>query len=252
MFFLHIPKTSGSSTNRLLERVYGRHNFVDHAENVLPRLMDRSRPTQAVDCVTAHVPLCRWSLFRGTDAYPRVTVLRDPWARLVSHVNWIARFNHGEPMPTGKTAPALARVVAVLGQTDFADRASLMRLFEAASAEEEFTAFDNMQVRMLITGHPRATFKRLEPGDAAGAMKNLLQFRAYGFCEDRVGFEAALLAVAGAEASRDKPIHANPGTRLAMTADNDLAREVFAPWIALDQELYDAARLAAGRDDGAA
>jgi hypothetical protein len=241
MFFLHIPKTSGSSCNAMLRVAYGRLNFVDHAEVLLPDLLRGLAPTRRVDCVSAHVPMCRWVAYRGTRAYPVVTLLRDPWARLVSHINWVNKFNRGEPLPSGRSGPVVARVAAAIAATDFTRRRQVKAFRDAVMKEEEFNAFDNMQVRMLVTGSHRATFKRLEPGDAAQALEMLRSFAVVGLCEDQPGFAAAV----GQYMGRRVALPAEPANRtrpddVVLTQDNDMVREVLAGWLSLDHEIYDA------------
>jgi hypothetical protein len=241
VFFLHIPKTSGTSVNAFLARLFGADNFVDHAEYRLPALLRHRQPTLEVDCVSAHVPLCRWAGLRGTDAYARATILRDPWARLVSHVNWVDRFNHGEPLPVGATAPAIRRVVAQMAQTDYESELSLRALMAVVAAEPEFTAFDNMQVRMLLTGDHRAVFRRLTPADVDVALRALDGFAVVGLCEAQERFQRDLLAATGLDAAV-QPQHANVGRITALAPGNAVARQVLAPWMALDQEVYDIVR----------
>ena len=84
LFFLHIPKTAGSSNNVFLARLFGEDQFQAHIENLLPGLMAGEAPPLTQSCLSGHVPLWAWMLYRGSDAFDRVTLLRDPWARLVS------------------------------------------------------------------------------------------------------------------------------------------------------------------------
>jgi hypothetical protein len=239
LFFLHIPKTSGSSINRMLAGFYGETGMLTHAEYPLPHLMNGSQPTLRLDCVSGHIPLCRWDLMRGTQAYARATILRDPWARLVSHINWTNRFNHGKDLPPdSKTLPTLQKVVAQLAVTDFRDRASLQALFDTVDAETEFMPFDNMQVRMLVTGHPRANFRKPGPAELDNAVANYLACAVRGVCEDQPRFRRDLAAWLGHPPGPEIEVRENPGQKLGLTTDNRLAREVLAPWIALDEALY--------------
>jgi len=244
LVFIHIPKTSGSSCNKLLADLFGPINFIGHAEYRLPAILSGRAAPVRVDGVSAHVPLCRWSLYKGSDAYARVTVLRDPWDRLVSHINWCARFLHGKPPPNGKTAGALTRVVGVLGQTDFDRRDSLRRLMTAVRQESQyFNAFDNMQVRMLMTGPPRVAYRReIGAAETAMALANLRGFALVGICEDQGAFRQRLLALLKVAAPPAEPLRENVGGLQILSPRNALAREVLAPWVALDQVLYDAAR----------
>lgn len=241
VLFLHIPKTSGSSCNRLMLQAYGADNFIGHAEYRLPAILSRRAAPIRVDGLSAHVPLCRWSLYRGADAYACITVLRDPWARLVSHINWYARFLDGRPMPVGCTASAVRRVVQALGQTDFDSRESLRCLMaQVAQERQEVSAFDNMQVRMLMTGPPGIAARRQIGGpELAMALANLRSFALVGFCEDQAGFRAGLRDLLGLTALPEEPVHENAGRVRLLSPDNALAREVLEPWVVLDQSLYE-------------
>lgn len=245
LVFLHIPKTSGSSCNRLLADLYGADNFIGHAEYRLPGILAGKVAPVRVDGLSAHVPLCRWSLYRGSDAYARVTVLRDPWARLVSHINWHGRFLAGKALPMGRTAGAVWRVVKALQGTDFDSRKSINAFMAAVRAEScDFNAFDNMQVRMLMTGPPRVTYRpAIGTAEVAMAVENLRGFALVGFCEDQAAFRARLMALLDRPAPEAGPVRENVGNLRLLSPDNALAREVLAPWVALDQQLYDAARL---------
>lgn len=244
LVFLHIPKTSGSSCNRLLADLYGADNFIAHAEYRLPRLLSRRAPSQVADGISAHVPLCRWSLYAGSGAYGRVTMLRDPWPRLVSHINWLARFLQGHRFPKGETSLTLRRVVEALGQTDFDSRDSLLRFMAVVRREVDgFNAFDNLQVRMTILGHPRATYRPVIGGaEVAQAIANISAFDLVGVCEDQDTFRDRLVTLVESAEAPAEPPRENVGKLRLLSVDNGLAREMFAPWVALDQQLYDAAR----------
>ena len=242
VFFLHIPKTAGSSNNHFLRGLYGAHNFQDHAENLLPDLTTGRAGVLRVDCVSGHIPLWAWHLYPGAERYKRVTLLRDPWARLVSHVNWVNQFNHGMRLPRhGPGAGALAHMVGVIADTDFENRTSLGHLFEQANALQYFSSFDNYQTRMLRQGAMDAMEKRLTMADLDVACTALSGFYHFGFCEDQAGFQQGLLRKLSLPATPQK-IQANQARTKVLTPDNDIAHQVFAPWLEYDQALVGFAR----------
>lgn len=242
LFFLHIPKTAGSSINAFLRHVFGDHAVQDHVENLLPGLSARGLPALQVPCVSGHVPLWAWSLYRGTDVFDRATVLRRPWDRLVSHVNWTARYvSGGERLPPGAGGQALSRVAALAAETDFEKLSSLRVFMNAVKRERYFSSFDNYQVRMLRTGRMDAMDKRMEEADLTVAGAELTQFAYIGFCEDQESFQRAVMArykVSG----QPLPVHRNSGRVRMLSLENTLAREVFAPWLEYDMALYGFAR----------
>ena len=241
IFFLHIPKTSGSSTNAFLRALYGKGAVVEHVEYQLPDLLAGRRVAIRAPCVSGHVPLWAWRLYRGAEHYACVTILRDPWARLVSHVNWVAKYAAGAKLPPGAGGVALGRVAALVEATDFESVAGLRKLMIAVKAEPNFASFDNYQVRMLRAWRMDAMEGRLGDADLSVAEAELASFLHVGFCEDQAAFQADLMSKLGKRAEVT-PIRANRASVHRLRADNLLAREVFAPWLELDQGLYGFAR----------
>ena len=238
IFFLHIPKTAGSSNNAFLRHLYGAGNFQDHAENSLPGLSDGTQGPLRVDCVSGHIPLWAWHLYPGSEDYARVTLLRSPWDRVVSHINWVNMHNHGMRAPThGKGAADLRRMIGVVAETDFNNRRSLVMLLNQVRQLRYFSSFDNYQVRMLRQGAMDAMEKTLRAADLDAAMDALSGFFHIGFAHEQAAFQQGLLAKLGVNA-QPLPRKTNVGRFKALHADNDLAREVLSPWFELDQALY--------------
>lgn len=247
VFFLHIPRTSGGSFTRYLSRLWGEGSVTAGAEAMLPQLMSRRGETCVTDVVAGHVPLVRWEFFNGSSAYRRVTVLRDPWARLVSQINWIGRFNDGEPVPEGPAASSIRAMAAALAKTDFASRPSIERLVRLWSPVEG--GFDNLQVRMLLTGSMAAMVKVLTPRDVDKALQNLESFAVVGFCEDQAGLQRKLGGLAGVKLAPMVTFE-NAGKPSLLSVRNDLAREALEPWFILDAELYQRAKSIVARQPG--
>lgn len=238
VFFLHIPKTAGSSNNEFLRSLYGVANFQAHAEVLLPRLTAHDMPALRVDGISGHIPLWAWDLYEGAENYARVTLLRDPWARVVSHINWVNLFNHGMPPPRhGPGAADLAVMIDALAMTDFEDRRSLQSLFDVARQLPYFNSFDNYQTRMLRVGAMDAMEKTLTAADVDAAQGALADFFHVGFCEDQAGFQDGLLKRLGLDDACPYPTRLNPARRRVLNVDNTLAADVFAPWYEKDQAL---------------
>lgn len=245
VFFLHIPRTSGGTVLKYLGKYWGEAAVAQGVESLLPQLLSRRAETLTTDVVAGHVPLVRWEFFTGSSAYRRVTVLRDPWARLVSHINCIGRFSDGEPIPAGPWQASFRVMADAVARTDFASRASMERLVRLWSPVEG--GFDNLQVRMLLTGSMASMVKALVPRDVEKAIQNLDTFSVVGLCEDQAGLQRRLGALAGAGKSAPLVAFENAGKPSLLSVRNDLAREVLEPWFAADLELYTRAKGIAAR-----
>ena len=242
LFFVHIPKTSGSSWNSALAAAYGAENFHKHAEWALPGLLDASKPTIQADGVSGHIPVNKWRHYTGATAYGLITVLRDPWARLVSHINWIDRFNHGKSLAgQGQQAEKLAHVSGLIARTDFENRASLKTFMDQTHDKGLFTAFDNLQVRMLVWGKINAMQGSVSHAYTGAALRGLRQFSGFGFCEDGNVFLNQVTTVLGVTAPVPLP-HDNKGPIKRVHTNMHIARDVLHPWIVHDSSLYRRAR----------
>ena len=242
LFFVHIPKTSGSSWNTSLAAAYGTNNFHEHGEHALPRLLDGRDPSIMADGVSGHIPVNNWRRYPGTKPYGLITVLRDPWARLVSHLNWIDRFNHGKTLDGhGAQGEKIAHVAGLIAQTDFENRASLKNLLDHTHDKGQFSAFDNLQVRMLFWGNGKPMDGSVTNATTTAALRGLRQFAGFGFCEDGDVFLNQVMASLGVAAPAPLP-HDNRGPLKRVRTDMHIARDVLNPWVVQDAVLYRRAR----------
>ena len=239
LFFLHIPKTSGSAQNAVISDLWGDGALV-HAESWFAPVRNGSAPGQIRDAVSGHIPYASWIAAGMADLYPAATVLRDPWERLVSHINWMDRFNAGiDPGTHERLSPSHARIVAALAETDLNSRQGLSALHARLTETGDQQLFDNLQVRMITPERPSGP---VGPDDLARAERTLSGFTLVGFAEDQDAVRAGLERIAGRRASPTGPDRVNPARSARLSPGNIVAREILAPWHALDAELVVAAR----------
>ncbi|WP_306133272.1 hypothetical protein [Roseivivax marinus] len=237
LFFMHIPKTSGSRQNALIRELWGEDALV-HAESWFhPIRTGRHAPMRA-DAVSGHIAFASWRA-QGLDrVYPGATVLRDPWQRLVSHINWMDRFNHGVDSETrARLSQSHARIVEALAETDFDAASSLKRLVTRLTDAGDHGLFDNLQVRMSLP-EPPAPGASMAPEDSAAAIQVLRGFVLVGDAERQGDFTRALARIASARVpspAADVPV--NPARSGRMRADNLAARAALSGWWQQDATL---------------
>ncbi|MEN9408693.1 MAG: hypothetical protein RL216_667 [Pseudomonadota bacterium] len=234
---LAIPRCGAGSVARFLERIYGTDGVTRNVGMMTDAIFARRTSPVQSDCLVADLPLVRWLHFAGASDYLRVTVLRSPWARLVSHINHLAEIGPDEAATLGSSQRALAEEVM---RTDFTSRAGVERFFNRLRLID--VSFDNIQVRMLVTGTMSALVKQVTPRDVDVALRELERFAVVGFCEEQLDMQRAVLRVTGAKV----PVGAvfeGAAKGSALSVRNTVAREVLAPLYELDQELYAKARV---------
>lgn len=131
IYSMHVPKTAGSFVNSLFVDALGAENCDPFMARGIRAANDGDliTPTRA-DYVSAHVNYHMVRCSGLADHYGMILVLRDPVDRLVSHLNWIDRFNHGHD-PAGYRAldDDYRRLVQTLKQIDPENPGALNRLF---------------------------------------------------------------------------------------------------------------------------
>lgn len=236
VFFLHIPRTSGASFMSFLRGIFGPDQVTEGTEEMAATILGGRHETVRTDCLTGGLPLMRWQMYRGSDAYARVTILRDPWARLVSQINRLAILGPDGAGPDGSVARALASEITL---ADFTSRTGLERFRRRLQPVEG--SLDNVQTRMLLTGSMSAMVKPLNLRDVDRSLSNLAEFALVGFCEDQVALQRGLLRLTGQQGSPASLFDCT-GKAVALSPRNDLAREVLEPLYHYDQVLYTRAK----------
>ena len=100
VFFLHIPRTSGASFMSFLRGIFGPDQVTEGTEEMAATILGGRHETVRTDCLTGGLPLMRWQMYRGSDAYARVTILRDG--------RWISTTPRGELTPAAAIRFAIA------------------------------------------------------------------------------------------------------------------------------------------------
>lgn len=146
LLFMHIPKAAGSTVNRFLASHFSGSRHVLHIESDPDWQRNPDRIRQ-LDFISGHVPLPQLARKLNLDDYQKLTVLREPYAQLASHLAWIRRLSDpGEEQRLERHPAYIQALSRQLSATDFADPASLKSLVSGLN-ESETRLLDNCQVR---------------------------------------------------------------------------------------------------------
>lgn len=92
--FIHVPKTAGSTVNRILAAA---RPGLEHCEAIIGQPEVLRRKLSDLDWISGHVPFDRMhaALRQATDRPLRFfTAVRDPIAQVASHYNWLIEIHH--------------------------------------------------------------------------------------------------------------------------------------------------------------
>jgi len=234
IFFMHSPKTAGTSFNAFARCCFPGGEFVTHLERRPPetwrQVVDASR------YVAGHLG---WRTIRDlvpSDRFRFYAMLRDPYAHLHSHLNYVrcVDTNAEHEQLFGFRHNDTIRDLAVrLNRLDFADARQASRFVEGLSGFE-LDFFDNIQTRYFLDYRP----EKVEMADVDNALANLDRFRLVGLTERYDRFLALVCGDIGlAPQQQDLQSNRADGYRL-FDRKQESVRQCFAPLVEADLELY--------------
>jgi hypothetical protein len=146
LLFMHIAKTAGSSVNTYLASHYAKDRGSVHVESNEKWRKDRSW-AQNLGFVSGHFNLAHFKRVLNPEGYYKITVVREPYAHLISHLAWIRKLaDHTE---TGRFAqhPLYVQQFAVkLASVNLSKPKEIAHLITSLEDKEK-QLVDNCQVR---------------------------------------------------------------------------------------------------------
>ncbi|MFM6206441.1 hypothetical protein, partial [Planktothrix sp.] len=96
-FFIHIPKTAGSSFNKFLHTyLHGDSHCESYRDSSQPWTFNNLDVLKSFDFISGHLNIQYFNNNFKRDNYLLVTLLRNPIDQLISHVNWLAHVHHSD------------------------------------------------------------------------------------------------------------------------------------------------------------
>lgn len=155
-FYLHIPKTAGTTFNNFLKKNFSSSNVIFHIESKLDKIKDQT-------VLSGHIPLVRAEkVIPNFDEYIQITVFREPLKQLSSHLRYVRKL--GEPREKSRLlthTPQIQKIVARLVLTDLSSTKELEN-FIVWLEEENLALFHNTQTQYLIGSRFEITTEMLE------------------------------------------------------------------------------------------
>ena len=179
IFFMHIPKTAGSSFNAFLRRCFSGEESVFHLERE-----EKERSETIVhekQCVSGHLPWYDIKTLTEGSSFQFYSLVREPYNHLQSHLNYVRRvFTQGEDesLYGYQHNDAIKALGEKLSGVDFSDTAQT-RTFVAGMNGYEFDFFDNIQTRYFLDYRP----SKVEQQDLERALEIVEVFEDVGLTE---------------------------------------------------------------------
>jgi hypothetical protein len=130
LYFMHVPKSGGTSVKHFLEGQYPRESALTDLENIA--WQDSSLP-HYYDLLAGHIEVIRLLKHMDLQQFKKFTVVRHPVDRLISHILWIravgANLSQQDiEASTSQRLPPLHRLSLKLCELDLSDHGTLDKL----------------------------------------------------------------------------------------------------------------------------
>lgn len=143
---VHVPKTGGTTLNRLLQA--WNPNGIVHCESIIRDPEELSRKLPGLAWISGHVSLerMRKALSGQTDRELKFySVMREPTRQIASHYNWLIEIYHRGEVFYQNHSPLVQRISGEIRAADNKDPEEIIRFLRKYKR-----LFQNQQSRMIL------------------------------------------------------------------------------------------------------
>lgn len=238
LLFMHIAKTAGTSVNRYFARHYPQDLAATHVESDI-RWNQDPEFARSLEFVSGHIRLAQFEQMLDLADYYKVTVLREPYAHLRSHIAWIKHLSEpSEAARLEKHPPYIRALSASLWDLDLSDSQRLSQFVESLSGDA-LQLLDNCQTRYF--SQPKPT-QRLAEHDFLVAKQALGRFDKVGLTESLQPFLAEVARDLQLDLPQESVRENVTKTYYQLDTERPEIREAVRPLIQFDARLYQLAR----------
>jgi hypothetical protein len=235
IFFMHIPKTAGTSFNAFARQCFAGSEYFTHIERLAPQ--QRRQIAARARFLSGHLPWREIVEVIESAHYDLYALLREPVAHLHSHLNYVRRVHtdaeheHHFLFRHNDTIRAMGTRLAAI---DFSDTDQLQR-FVADLSGYQCDFFDNIQTRYFLDHRP----ERVTEADYRQAVETVERFTAIGLTEYYHHFQDRFCRHLGLPVQQQTP-RSNRSQRYHLfDCDTPEVMKIIDPLVCFDRRLYD-------------
>jgi hypothetical protein len=232
--FMHIAKTAGTSVNGYFGSQYPAELTATHVES---NALFRTDPewVNSLQYISGHIVFSEFEQRLNLSEFFKVTLVREPFAHLRSHLAWIRHLTAPELDQHLKTYPEyIQKLAAKLRDTDFSDPTMLSLLVDSLHGLE-LHLLDNCQTRYFSAPIHN---DRVNQDDFDRAAETLDRFDLIGTTEETNSFLAEAARIMGF----DKPLPNSRGnvaeSYFGLDINSHRVREILWPLLRFDSKIY--------------
>ncbi len=235
IFFMHVPKTAGTSFNNHVHGWFGFDRWHSHIE--VFSMEKQQRLLETPQYVAGHLPFYRLNkVVKNLSAIDLHTIFREPVAQLHSHLSWIKGIGADASSSFFQAHQPVVRELALSLQSEDLSTPDGLAGFVERIEGFQLDFFDNIQVRYLLDARP----ERVSEQDLNAAINHLNRFNTIGLTEHYQEYLVHIAKQYGRRHLVQKTRH-NPARVAPLFDTNDPTfRDILAPLTRYDVQLYQA------------
>jgi hypothetical protein len=184
LLFMHIAKAAGSTVNSFFASHYPNDQYAVHIESN-EKWHSSPNDLKKLRFMSGHIHLYALKKKLDLEDYYKVTVIREPYAQLFSHLSWIRRLSDsGEEQRFKQHDSYIQKFSSKLAKVDFTNP-KLLKNVMGSLEDLEMRLVDNCQVRYFTwvppetavsDAHPLQQLKHLKCSTESGRRNTLVPF----------------------------------------------------------------------------
>lgn len=242
LFFMHIPKTAGTSFNNHVQSWFDHGDWHIHTETYdKEKILSLANPGVYL---AGHLRLFEIkSLFPDLSTINLLALLRDPLKQLHSHLAWIKGIGLNQDGSFYHSHPQAIQDLALKMQHHEFRTPDQLSMFVGQLNGFEWDFFDNIQTRYFLNDRP----DQVTAGHVDQAIGNLDLYSSVGLTEEYELFIKTVADQHGRKHQRQSSKHNKTKVTPLFDLESIEVQEALQPLVQYDQLLYNAVATSIGR-----
>ena len=238
LFFMHIPKSAGTSFNNYAKKYFGFNKTLTHIESLSPK--EQSSLTESYDYLAGHITLQHIpKVLGGFEKLDLHSIVRNPLNQVHSHLAWIKGIALDQSSDFYQAHHDVVRKMGKDLNTNNVFDTQSLQLFVDNLDGFQIDFFDNIQTRYFLDYRPDRVAQR----DLDNAVSNLKLFSTIGMMEYLDDYLKCFCQYYNMPYEPISSIHNLSKVSPVFDINNPMNQKIVKPLIQYDQKLYDAIKM---------